>query len=186
MVKCSLPRLAAWVQSSEHQQLRWSVQQTRRNHDGEKYSQNMKTKYIIPGQKQMSASTTEFEKSPNTDRQSKAHLSLSISTALGCVYGIVIICTDSKPTQLHDVSHHDSLDTRRLDKPDWITSMRRNGVDKNHASSMLLVGIWYWPMPSTTTTVTGGVTIHNRYVKFLVCHLKVKWCHILKPSKFER
>jgi hypothetical protein len=59
-----------------------------------------------------------FEKSPNTDRQSKAYLSLSISTALGCVYGIVIICTESKPTQLHDVSHHDSLDTRRLDKPD--------------------------------------------------------------------
>jgi hypothetical protein len=55
----------------------------------------------------------------NTDHQPKEHPPTSILTVVACIFGVVIVCTESMPTQLHGVSRNINLGERQLvDKPD--------------------------------------------------------------------
>jgi hypothetical protein len=121
------PRLSASAQRSEGQQLDViCLRDIQRNR--KKDSLNMKTKYIIPSQMQMSANASyatrvqafKFQ-GPNTDHRPKEHLPMLTSTVLGHYCGIVVVCTESGPIRLHGVSNDDmddSPDTRQADKPD--------------------------------------------------------------------
>jgi hypothetical protein len=99
-----------------------------------------------------------LKNAPETDRRSTEHPPTSMLT---CVYDIVVVCTESRPTRLCGISYVGNLSDRQLDKPDWKTSMRRTGADMiTLVYLMVLIGIWYWPTPSMTQ-VTDDVTVRK-------------------------
>jgi hypothetical protein len=102
----------------------------------------------------------EFERCPNIDHQSKAHPPTSISTALGCPSGIVVVYIESKTTRLCSVSNDDSASTRRLYKLDCKTSMRIYGIDSIRANLVLITCMLYWLEP-LNTQVINGVTVQK-------------------------
>jgi len=117
---------------------------------------------------------SELKNAPETDRRSTEHPPTSMLT---CVYDIVVVCTESRPTRLCGISYVDNLSDRQLDKPDWKTSMRRNGADMiTLVYLMVLIGIWYWPTPSMTQ-VTDDVTVRKKSHHWSATR-KAKWSHM--------